>query len=211
MGERKSGGDDGFAAQIGDAVKVHFGSRATVTRFQNAVTSDKHGVILVEIEESWLVSEWRVRHDDEIGFRDEEAGLSAEEAEREYDRRVQLQIRVAEAPTVRRFDEGPDEELLDIGVEEAMSELVDCAGERYLVLLEDADGREVASIAGPMIPPEKVEWKGASLTRFGVCRDGYEATVRLPMDPDSQCTLAPDGTLTGELPNGASWSITALE
>lgn len=82
--------------------------------------------------------------------------------------------------------------------------LEDSPAEPRRVRLLDAAGEKMARLSGIL----SVE-PGEGFERL--VRDGpLSAAVRIPLDPDTRCTTSPDGTVTGTLPNGATWTTTPL-
>ncbi len=122
-----------------------------------------------------------------------------------------LHERLEEGPSAPSFladldidDYGP----IDIDIEDAFSFLVDSENEQMRVSLTDAAGDQLALVSGSLNgPPEAVLQDGQRFGELAVSRDGMTTVVRIPADARTQCSIAPDGTLTGRLPNGAGWSI----
>ena len=96
---------------------------------------------------------------------------------------------------------------VSIDVEEAFGLLVDTTGEALRVSLTDAEGGEIAAVVGVLIGPVAFAVEGERFGEFALSQDGMAATIRIPMDPASHCTIAPDGVISGSLPSGASWQV----
>ncbi|MDX6634368.1 MAG: hypothetical protein QOF06_571 [Solirubrobacterales bacterium] len=94
---------------------------------------------------------------------------------------------------------------LPLDAEEAMDAAIDCEGCFRRVALMNAKGEVIASVAGVLIGPEGIEQEGERFAEFAVSQDGMASTLRVPLHPDSRCTLTVEGILSGKLPNGASW------
>lgn len=94
---------------------------------------------------------------------------------------------------------------IPLDAEDAMSTAIDCEGLYRRVALMDAKGDVIASVAGVLIGPEGIEQEGERFAEFAVSQDGMASTLRVPLHPDSKCTLTVEGILSGKLPNGASW------
>lgn len=197
-----------LVVRIKQAATAHFGPLAKVRHCQVAATSDAHGFLLVDQDGTFIVADWRLRHDGAIAFSEEAVSteLGAREA---FQRRVKYNDLSEHGKLV---DLQPDESdaPVEIDVEDALAGLIDIAGSRYRVVLRDAQGQEIASVAGAMVPPEAYELEGVWVARFGVSREGMEATVRFPIDPDSLCASEPGGAVSGKLPNGSSWMATPI-
>jgi len=100
-------------------------------------------------------------------------------------------------------------EPIDMDIEDAFSVLVDSTEERLDISLLDSEGEEIASVSGTLVgPPEAIEQDGQRFGELVVSRDGMRGVVHIPVDPETRCTIAEDGSMTGNLPNGGSWSVT---
>lgn len=194
--------------RIKEAAMAHFGRSSTSRSFENATDADGHGFVLIEQDGTFVVPDWRVKHDGEIGFSDERV-WSERSARQDYRRRLEYSRRLVHNELVGLE---PDEEAqpLETDVESALEALVDISGSRWWITLSDAQGQEIASIAGAMVPPEAFEQEGVKLARFGVSREGMEATVRFPIEPNSRCVIEPAGGVSGKLSNGSSWVAVPL-
>lgn len=103
-----------------------------------------------------------------------------------------------------------DPVILD-GPQEAMDGMVD-NDEPLRISLLDPDGVEIAAVTGVAGGPLSVEPQGETpVAEFALTRDGMTVAARIPLDPESECAIFPDGVLRGRLPSGISWCIAPLE
>src|SRR5215213_3791615 len=103
--------------------------------------------------------------------------------------------------------EGPPSEI-ELAV--ALGVIVDSTGERRQLRLLDAMGEEVARVTGFLAGPDWTEEASKSFAELSVSEGGLSATVKIALDPETRCTVGPDGTMTGILPSGATWIATPL-
>jgi hypothetical protein len=96
-------------------------------------------------------------------------------------------------------------EPLEIGLREALGVLEDSPDEPRRVRLLNAAGEETARLSGVLA----VE-AGEGATRLVARHGALSAAVTIPLDPDTRCTTSPEGTITGTLPSGASWTTAPL-
>jgi hypothetical protein len=193
--------------RIMEAAMVHFGRSSTVLHLQCAAGADAHGFIMLAQGQTFIVADWRVKHDGEIGFSDESVGSELDSAE-DYRDRVRRSSFIAREEFAELVPEEGDEPIA-IDVEDGIAGMVDTVGERRRITVRNARGDEIAVVSGAMAPLEVFEQEGARIARFGISHEGMEATVRFPLDPHTLCMCMPDGTIAGELPNGSSWVLTS--
>lgn len=102
-----------------------------------------------------------------------------------------------------------DQEPVDIDVEAALSCLDD---DTYAQLtLCGPQGREIASVEGLLEGPEGITEEGQLFALYVLREDGMSVAIRFLADPATKCTVAPDGTVTGRLPDGSTWSVVPLD
>ena len=83
--------------------------------------------------------------------------------------------------------------------------------ERQQLRLLRPSGEEIAGIKGILTGPSWVAAKGEKVVELFVGQGGLSARVKIPLDPQTRCTISPDGILTGTLPGGATWIAAPLE
>lgn len=83
--------------------------------------------------------------------------------------------------------------------------LEDSPDEPRRVRLLNPAGEETARLSGVLAVKS-----GEGSTRLVVRHGALSATVTIPLDPDTRCLIRPDGTMTGHLPNGATWTTSPL-
>ncbi|HEX6782103.1 MAG TPA: hypothetical protein VF125_08750 [Solirubrobacterales bacterium] len=71
-------------------------------------------------------------------------------------------------------------------------------------------GEQIASAAGVLDGLEAFELEGNRVVEFVFSRDGMSATLHIPVNPDTRCVMASDGSVTGELPDGSRWAVVGL-
>lgn len=84
--------------------------------------------------------------------------------------------------------------------------LHDSPDEPRRVRLLDTDGEERARLSGVLAYEEGEGWVRLTAAED----DGLSASLTIPMHPDTHCTISPDGTMTGTLPDGSMWMTTPL-
>jgi len=80
----------------------------------------------------------------------------------------------------------------------------DSPDEPRQVRLLSADGQERAVLTGVLAWDEGEGWVRFTADEGG----GLAASLTIPVDPATRCTIREDGTMTGTLPGGASWIST---
>jgi hypothetical protein len=101
--------------------------------------------------------------------------------------------------------EGPP---LEIELYEAFGVIADSFQERRRLRLLNTEGVELASVTGVLAGPDLVKEEGEDFAELLVCDGGLSVRVKIALDPETRCTISPDGTLTGVLPSGATWITT---
>jgi len=89
--------------------------------------------------------------------------------------------------------------------------IADSPLEKRRLRLLNAAGDEIVRVSGRLAGPAWVAEKGEGFAELLVSSGGLSAKVRVPLDPETRCTIDPDGTMIGVLPSGASWITTPLD
>jgi len=97
--------------------------------------------------------------------------------------------------------EGPP---LDIALPEAMGIVYDSPTETRRLRLLNPLCEETVRLTGVLA------WEGEKngFVRLVLNVGGLSAAVTIPLDEDTRCTISPDGTMKGVLPNGEAWILT---
>jgi|SRR4051812_14302852 len=103
--------------------------------------------------------------------------------------------------------EGPPSEI-ELAV--ALGVIEDSTAERWQLRLLNAMGQEVARVRGVLAGPDWTEEASESFAELSVSEGGLSVSVKIALDPETRCTVSPDGTMTGTLPSGATWITTPL-
>jgi hypothetical protein len=88
--------------------------------------------------------------------------------------------------------------------------IADSPQEKRRLRLLNAAGDEIVRVSGRLAGPAWVAEKGEGFVQLLVSSGGLSATVKVALDPETRCTIAEDGTMTGTLPSGATWITTPL-
>lgn len=96
---------------------------------------------------------------------------------------------------------------VEIDIEDAFSAFVDTAGEQMEISFVNAAGEETASASGLLVKLEGVEEGDKRFAEFTFSPDDGSQIIRIPGDPVTRCVIAPDGSITGTLPDGSGWSV----
>jgi len=99
-----------------------------------------------------------------------------------------------------------DDEPVEIGVREALGVFHDSPDEARRVRLLDTAGEERARLSGVLAWEQGDGWVRFTADEGG----GLSAALTIPVDLDTRCTNASDGTITGTLPSGATWITSPL-
>lgn len=107
--------------------------------------------------------------------------------------------------------EQEDGQPLEIGVHEAFGVIADSPFQRRRLRFLNTKGVEVACLTGLLAGPGWVMEDDKQFVELLVSAGpGLLATVKIALDPDTRCTISPDGTMTGTLPTGAMWTTVPL-
>jgi len=105
---------------------------------------------------------------------------------------------------VRNGDYEGEGQHLPVDLPVAIGILHDSRKESRRVRLLDTDGEERARLSGMLTYEESEGWVRLSADQG----DGLVAVLTIPLHPDTRCTVSPDGTMTGTLPDGSMWMTT---
>jgi hypothetical protein len=96
---------------------------------------------------------------------------------------------------------------LDEDLRVVLGLIADSPDELRRVRLIDAAGEERARLSGVLTYEDCDGFSRLSADGGG----GLSASLTIPVDPDTRCTISPDGTMACTLPNGATWITTPLD
>lgn len=75
---------------------------------------------------------------------------------------------------------------------------------RHRLRLLDTESAEIASVTGTMMLGSDRLNEG-DWAEVAISDGGFTATLRIPLDPGTTCTVDRDGVVVAKLPSGASW------
>jgi hypothetical protein len=85
--------------------------------------------------------------------------------------------------------------------------IMDSPNEPRKVRLLDPRGEERARLVGLLAWDQGDGWVKLTADEGG----GLSASLTIPVDDDTRCTTAPDGTMACTMPTGAMWITTPLD